>query len=170
MNVNLDILDDIRIAAPCPAAWDDMHGNDRARHCNLCDKRVYNIAEMTRREAVELITGDQQSLCLRIWRRQDGAVLTSDCPVGQRLRRRTRKWVAAVAGFLGIATTASGGCSFVVGAQFCDDPQKQSRDADRSGAMIGEAPTIRDTASNTDAQQRAPGKPQRMIDKSTNRN
>ncbi|MCB9853547.1 MAG: hypothetical protein H6819_10660 [Phycisphaerales bacterium] len=110
MIFKLDVLDDIRIAAPCPAAWDDMHGDDRVRHCDQCDKHVYNIAEMTRREAAELISGDQASLCLRVWRRQDGTVITSDCPVGLRIRQRARKWVAAVAGFLGLAMTASSGC------------------------------------------------------------
>ena len=46
---------------------------------------------------------------MRLFRRQDGTVLTSDCPVGARRRHRTR-WamvgaaVAAVAGLFGVAS------------------------------------------------------------------
>ena len=44
-------LDDIQIATPCSASWDDMRGDDRVRHCGDCRMNVYNLSEMTRAEA-----------------------------------------------------------------------------------------------------------------------
>ncbi|HPF40349.1 MAG TPA: hypothetical protein P5081_07845 [Phycisphaerae bacterium] len=158
MSIRLDILADVRIAAPCPAEWDDMRGDDRVRHCDQCDKSVYNIADMTRMEAVALLTHDGATPCVRIHRRTDGTVLTSDCPVGQRLRRRARKWVAAVAGLFGVTLGASGGC-IIMGA-VCEDPNGSSSDARnaevRAGTSEGDRP----------AAQQAPVAG-RMIDRST---
>ncbi|MCA9256287.1 MAG: hypothetical protein KDA33_11655 [Phycisphaerales bacterium] len=157
MNVRLDILDDIRIAAPCPAEWGDMRGDDRVRHCDHCDKRVYNIADMTRKDALALLTHDGEIPCIRIHRRTDGTVLTSDCPVGQRLRLRARKWVAAVAGLFGVTLGASGGC-IMMGAP-CEEPNvssSESRNAEvRTGRLVRDRPV----------DQRAPAVGQ-MIDRS----
>ncbi len=86
----LTILDDIRIASPCPAEWEEMAGDDRARFCSNCSKHVYNISAMTAEEATTLILGREGRLCVRIYRRNDGTVLTADCPVGPRSRPRRR--------------------------------------------------------------------------------
>src|SRR5262249_10788550 len=40
------ILDNVRIASPCHARWEDMVGNDRARFCGQCRKNVYNFSAM----------------------------------------------------------------------------------------------------------------------------
>lgn len=99
-------LDDVRIATPCSARWQDMIGDDRVRHCEACDKDVYNIARMTRAEALALLTkGRPDGLCVRIFERADGTVLTSDCPVGMR-RKRVRR--LAVLG-AGISAALGGG-------------------------------------------------------------
>jgi len=37
-------LDHVRIAAPCPADWDRMLGNDRVRFCGQCSLNVYNLS------------------------------------------------------------------------------------------------------------------------------
>jgi hypothetical protein len=86
----LTILDDIRIASPCPAEWAEMVGDDRARFCASCSKHVYNISAMTAEEATALIREREGRLCVRIYRRNDGTVLTADCPVGVRSRPRKR--------------------------------------------------------------------------------
>jgi hypothetical protein len=100
-------LEQLDIASPCSATWEDMRplvdGDDRVRHCGLCDKNVYNLAGMTRREATALVADREGSICLRMYRRADGTVLTSDCPVGvraalvaaQRRARRELAWAAA---------------------------------------------------------------------------
>ena len=88
----LSILDEVRIATPCQANWDEMAGDDRVRHCSLCSRSVYNIAAMTSEEATSLIAGREGRLCIRLFHRADGTVVTADCsdfvtPPKVRLRR-----------------------------------------------------------------------------------
>ena len=103
------ILDGIRVASPCPANWDEMVGDDRTRFCSGCKKDVYNISGLSVEEALGLVsTGDGEAPCVRFYRRGDGTVLTSDCPVGSRkVRRRLLRRVAGV-GVVGLAMAASG--------------------------------------------------------------
>lgn len=82
MKADLEILDSIRIAAPCPAEWGQMTGDERARFCGQCQKHVYNLSAMTAADAVALIREKEGQLCGRLFRRADGTVITSDCPVG----------------------------------------------------------------------------------------
>lgn len=99
-------LDRIEIAKPCPANWDEMTGDERARFCQHCRKNVYNLSAMTAEEAVALVRAKEGKLCVRLYRRRDGTVLTSDCPVGVReYYRRVRRSVAmAAATFLALLT------------------------------------------------------------------
>jgi hypothetical protein len=112
--VSLELLKSIQIASPCPANWDQMTGDDRSRFCGQCQLNVYNIASMTADEAADLITKREGRLCIRLYRREDGTVLTKDCPVGWRLiRRRTvraasRMAAAAVLQMTGGLTVATG--------------------------------------------------------------
>jgi hypothetical protein len=86
MRTSLTLLDDIRIASPCHASWDSMTGDHRARHCGACDKTVYDLSRMTAAQAEALIREKEGALCVRLYRREDGRVLTADCPVGLRDR------------------------------------------------------------------------------------
>jgi hypothetical protein len=90
-------LDHIRIAKPCPASWAEMEGDEKARHCTHCNLKVYNLTAMTRAEAEQLIATRDGRLCLRYYRRADGRIMTSDCPVGV---RRTRSRRLAMSGGL----------------------------------------------------------------------
>jgi hypothetical protein len=93
---DLTILDNIRIAAHCPADWNKMSGDDRSRFCGECQKHVYNLSAMSAEAAVALIHEKEGNLCGRLYRRADGTVLTADCPVGVRaVVWRTRRLVAA---------------------------------------------------------------------------
>jgi hypothetical protein len=100
----LDLLNDIRIASPCHEAWDRMTGDDRARHCASCDKTVYNLSAMTADAAAALFREREGRICVRLYRRRDGTVLTADCPVGRakRFRRRVRYAVVVAASWLGL--------------------------------------------------------------------
>ncbi len=93
----LPLLERVAIASPCPADWNTMVGDDRVRFCAQCEKHVYNIASMTSEEAEAFLRGAGGEACLRLYRRADGTVLTSDCPVGVR-RKRRRRAVASLAG------------------------------------------------------------------------
>jgi hypothetical protein len=94
VRAKLPILDNIRIAAPCRADWNAMTGDEHARHCNQCDKQVFNLSEMTRPEAEALILEKNGQLCARYYKRHDGTIITSDCRVGI-VAGRKRKLVAA---------------------------------------------------------------------------
>jgi hypothetical protein len=82
------MLDDVRVASPCNAAWDQMEGDDRARFCRLCSKHVYNLSNMSRKEAEARVREKEGRLCVRFYRRRDGTLLTDNCPVGFRAARR----------------------------------------------------------------------------------
>ena len=72
-------LDNVRVAAPCHENWNDMSGDDRARHCASCNHTVYNLSAMTEDEAIALLESrGQNRLCIRLHRRLDGTVITSD--------------------------------------------------------------------------------------------
>lgn len=102
-------LDQIRIASPCKASWAAMKGDDKVRFCGQCNLNVYNLSALSRTDAEALIQEKEGRLCVRFFRRLDGTVLTADCPVGFRLKRRALARTLAAAGivlglFMGIAT------------------------------------------------------------------
>lgn len=104
MSTTLNILDDIRVASPCPADWTRMTGDDRMRHCSECRLNVYNISEMTREEAVRLVFETEGRVCVRFYRRPDGTVITNDCLRGLvAIRARLNRWKAAAAALFGIS-------------------------------------------------------------------
>jgi hypothetical protein len=87
------VLENIRIATPCSADWDDMSGDARVRFCGKCEKNVYNLSAMSREEGEALVREKEGRLCVRLYQRADGTVITNDCPVGmQRARLRARVW------------------------------------------------------------------------------
>lgn len=86
-----------------------VQGNDCIRFCPGCGKNVYSLYGMTREQATQLIEAKEGNLCLRLHRRSDGTVITSDCPVGQATHRKRvhiGQLVAAVGG-LGAAMLAA---------------------------------------------------------------
>lgn len=104
--VRLGVLDNIGVASPCPVRWEDMKGDARVRHCDHCKLNVFNLSEMTRQEAEELVIHRQGRLCAGFWRRADGTIITRDCPVGlAALRARTARIVARIGAALGLLLT-----------------------------------------------------------------
>lgn len=102
----LPMLDNLRIASPCTASWDEMKGDDRVRFCGHCQKNVFNLSAMSRDEAEALIIATQSKICVRMYRRADGTVLTEDCPEGVKKKRRKRLAAAIVGGAAVAAATA----------------------------------------------------------------
>jgi hypothetical protein len=90
-------LENLRIATPCPAEWEKMQGDDQVRFCHLCQKNVYDVSALTRRQAEALLRKNGTSICTMIYRRRDGKVLTQDCPVGLAAIRRRLTRVAGMA-------------------------------------------------------------------------
>jgi hypothetical protein len=104
----LTVLNNLRIASPCPATWEAMRGDDRVRFCDSCSKHVYNVSDLTADEAVALIQKADGHSCVRLFRRKDGTVLTADCPVGIRSAVRLRLIRLASAGVVVFAMLRSG--------------------------------------------------------------
>jgi len=104
----LTVLNNLRIASPCPASWAAMSGDDRVRFCDSCAKNVYNLSDLTAAEATALIREAEGSLCVRLYRRVDGTVLTADCPVGLRHAVRRRLLRLATVGVVIVATVRAG--------------------------------------------------------------
>src|SRR5512132_374232 len=93
----LPLLDSVQIASPCTASWDEMIGDERARFCTHCQKDVFNLSALPREEAETFLRARTAEVCVRLYKRADGTVLTSDCPVGVTRKRRRKIAVAAVA-------------------------------------------------------------------------
>ena len=62
------MLDQIKIAAPCSADWEQMEGDNRVRLCGECKKNIFNLSAMTRRDAEALLKTDGD-ICARLYRR-----------------------------------------------------------------------------------------------------
>jgi hypothetical protein len=93
-----DVLDRIEIPLPCHVPWANMTGDDRVRFCGDCRQKVYNVANFTRAEATRLLNDSSGRVCLRIFRRPDGTVITDDCRA--RLRAARKRGLLIFAGTL----------------------------------------------------------------------
>jgi hypothetical protein len=105
----LPLLADVTIKTPCKVPWDSMVGDDRARYCCTCSKNVYNLSAMTEDEAESFLALhlDDEDACVRLYRRSDGTVLTTDCPVGATRRHRAHVALAASAAMVAITAVAA---------------------------------------------------------------
>jgi hypothetical protein len=113
MRSSLRVLNEIQIDLPCRETWSGMKGDHRVRHCHRCNQSVTDLSQLTDDEAAALITGSEGRICLRVWRRRDGSVVTRD---GHRWTQRLlSSWqrvvgIASFFGFLGLS-----GCTPVLG-------------------------------------------------------
>ena len=103
-----DALDLVEIPIPCEVPWDGMPGDEQVRHCGQCKQNVYNVAAFTRVEAMQLL---RQRACLRIYRRPDNTVITSDCRA--RLRAARKRGLLVFAGALMVVLWAQICAQFV---------------------------------------------------------
>ncbi len=82
----------VTVASSCPASWEEMEGNDRVRSCDQCQLQVYNLSAMSQQEAEDLLGRSERRLCVRLYQRDDGTVMTADCPLGIEAFRRGVYW------------------------------------------------------------------------------
>ncbi len=121
MEARLPILENIRVATPCTASWEQMKGDEKKRFCDQCKLHVHNFSAMTEAEITGLIQNGKGRICGRFFRRADGTMLTKDCPVGlAALRRKVARVLAraaaAVLSAVGIFTFLRSGSSREAGA------------------------------------------------------
>lgn len=101
-----NLLNELRIASPCPKLWQEMQltEEEAVRFCGECCKNVYDVASMSEVQTKLLLqkaaAAGQGRVCLQLYRRADGTVITDDCPVGlRRVRNVYRRLKAACAAF-----------------------------------------------------------------------
>ena len=125
-------LERVRVAAPCPADWDSMVGDERVRFCGKCELNVYNLSGMSKREAEAVVTGAEGRLCVRFYRRADGSIITRNCPVGLRaVKRRVSRVANAVASaalgfFAGLGLAPSPGRATMGDTGFYPAPPREA--------------------------------------------
>lgn len=82
----------------CDLRWDDLVGeSNMRRHCDRCDRNVYNLSGMTREQAARLIRLHEGApLCIHYVRR-DGRIVHEGDPLQQLRSQRqgSRRLVAA---------------------------------------------------------------------------
>jgi hypothetical protein len=96
-------LTQIKVASPCSASWEGMTGDQRSRFCQQCEKKVFDISGMSQDEAEHFLTAATGPVCVRLYRRTDGTIITNDCPVGLRaVRMRLVQVATATAALIGM--------------------------------------------------------------------
>lgn len=103
-------INNLRVASPCSVGWETMSGDERVRRCASCELNIYNISEMKSEEVENLILKCEGRICVRLYKRADGTVLTKDCPVGFRAyqKRAARFAGAALATIFGLFSVSFG--------------------------------------------------------------
>lgn len=97
----INLLDNIKIASPCPADWSKMYGDERKRFCSDCKLNVYNLSDMSKQEAENFLINSEGRVCIKFYKRKDGTVLTKDCPIGwQNLKKRVSHISTAIFAFV----------------------------------------------------------------------
>ena len=129
------MLDRIKVASPCHARWEDMTGDDKSRFCRECEKHVYNFSAMSVNEVAELVRAKKGKLCGRFFRRVDGTMLTTNCPLGvrrylSRLTTIAAGTAAALLLFFSVLAANSGGVS-------SNASRRKSRLAEKCEATLG---------------------------------
>ena len=104
----------LKVASPCDANWDAMTGDEAIRFCGLCKKNVYQISNMTNEQVEELLAEAGEKKCGRFYQRKDGTLVTADCSVGLKRKRRKQAALGLGAGILsaiGVAASSVGGAT-----------------------------------------------------------
>lgn len=99
----------------CREKWGAMTGDDRVRRCSRCKKRVYDLGGASREEAEQILASGGDPVPQRLFLREDGTVLTTDCPVGK--PRKVSRAVAAVVAAAFALTTMVAALGTVVRAR-----------------------------------------------------
>ncbi len=102
-------LHQIKVVSPCSVSWDGMKGDQRVRHCDTCNKNVFNLSAMSQDEAATLVAqGSTSELCVRFYRRDDGTLLTSDYSAPRApVKRDTWRTLPGLAGIAVLALSAA---------------------------------------------------------------
>ena len=143
MAVALTVLDAITIATPCTVSWNGMKGDERIRFCTKCNHHVHDISEMTAADALQFVNSTNESVCVRLYRRPDGRVLTADCALT--LREKTWKWLLARSAWAAtlFAPLLLSGCSQPLGSPTkTSEPSQKSNGTEVSSGLTMGTPCV----------------------------
>src|SRR5262245_35813368 len=149
-------LNNVSVAAPCSADWDQMVGTDRARFCSQCSLTVYNLSSMGRSEAEHFVSTGEGRICIRYYRRRDGSIITRNCPVGLQMLKRRMSAVARAVSSAVLSFLAGLGVYQVVGSIATGPPSVAGRmviQGDRVGPRMPPQPPITIPPSNVTTEQ-----------------
>jgi hypothetical protein len=137
MKLALDVIDAVRIDAPCPMSWDGMTGDRANRHCDRCDKTVHDLSEMTATAGAALFSSRGDHLCVRLTRHADGTPVTLDTRP-ESGRWWVRRIALAVGSWLGLALVTGCGSRTLQGA-ICSPEEAAANQAKALAAGMGAA-------------------------------
>jgi hypothetical protein len=107
----------VTIKTPCSVAWEEWKEGETVRFCDQCKLNVHNLSTKSDKEVKELLKNKTGRLCVFMYKRQDGSVVTDNCPVSLRmLRTKIRAWVACLLLLLTWVFPLLGKAQGVVGA------------------------------------------------------
>lgn len=73
-------LEEVTFKTPCTVPWASMKGGGNSvRHCDLCNRKVFNLSSMSRSDAEAFLDKAVGQQCVQLWKREDGTIVTSDC-------------------------------------------------------------------------------------------
>jgi hypothetical protein len=82
---------------PCSVAWDKWPEGEKVRFCNQCNLNVHNLSGMSDEEVKDLLANKNERVCIFMYQRRDGTVVTDNCPVVLRaVRNRIKATTAAL--------------------------------------------------------------------------
>lgn len=101
------ILAKLNLSFQCPVDWEAMKGDDQNHHgqnrfCQKCQKTVTDLSTLSAEEAAQFVL-ENEGACLRIWRDQDGQIVTKPCPTNQHLTARRVATRTLAAGALALS-------------------------------------------------------------------
>ncbi len=138
------MLERAAIKTPCTESWNVMRGDDRSRFCVRCSKAVHDLGAMDVEEAEAFLerhlgSPADETKCVRLYRRPDGRVLTSECGPGSRRRHLERAAIVLTSGLVGITITAMVGISVITLRHDPDDERPPLSAAARSLQVLPSA-------------------------------
>jgi hypothetical protein len=92
------ILDLVDIPQSCDKSWDEMIGDDILRFCSHCEKNIYNLSEMSARNAKKLLFQSNGRVCVRLQRNSDKKIKAN--------RRKTKIAASVLSATLAITSIA----------------------------------------------------------------
>ena len=136
------LLDSIKIARPCSADWSEMIGDDRRRYCGQCKLNVYSFFGMSGDEVEEFLLASEGRVCVTLYERADGTMITEDCPVGiAAVRLRFRRYATAAASLVVSFLVGAGTSRLVngpspVNPSYSAPPTKKAPEKEKGGTKI----------------------------------